>query len=75
MKDSLALYPCVCVCVCVCVGGWVCVWVWVCVCVCVGGCVYVCERERDKATASRALHTRVYGSSNTATLRIHSDEL
>ncbi len=37
--------------------------------------VCVCERERDKATASRALHTRVYGTSNTATLRIHSDEL
>ncbi len=40
-----------------------------CVCVCVCVCV------RDKATASRALHTRVYGTSNTATLRIHSDEL
>ncbi len=39
--------------------------------------VCVCEsvRERDKATASCALHTRVYGTSNTATLRIHSDEL
>ncbi len=37
----------------------------VCVCVCV----------RDKATASSASHYRVYGTSNTATLRIHSDEL
>ncbi len=56
-----------------------------CVCVCVFVCVRVCEREcvvvcvcvcvRDKATASRALHTRVYGTSNTATLRIHSDGL
>ncbi len=35
----------------------------------------VCVRVRDKATASRALHTRVYGTSNRATLRIHSDEL
>ncbi len=42
-------------------------------CVCV--CVFVCVCERDKATASRVLHTRVYGTSNTATLRIHSDEL
>ncbi len=33
-------------------------------------CVCVCE----KATASRALHTRVYGTSNTATLLIHSDD-
>ncbi|MGL6080994.1 MAG: hypothetical protein ACRC4N_00525 [Gammaproteobacteria bacterium] len=40
-----------------------------CLCVCV--CVCVC----DKATASCALHTRVYGTSNTATLLIHSDEL
>ncbi len=56
-----------------------------CVCVCVCVCVRVRVRERecvvvcvrDKATASRALHTRVYGrpTSNTATLRIHSDEL
>ncbi len=38
-------------------------------------CVCVCVCERDKATASRALHTRVCGTSNTATLRIHSDEL
>ncbi len=38
-------------------------------------CVCVCVCERDKATASRALHTRVYGTSNTATLRIESDEL
>ncbi len=44
-------------------------------CMCVYVCVCVCERESDKATASRALHTRVYGTSNTATLRIHSDEL
>ncbi len=29
----------------------------------------------DKATVSRALHTTVYGTSNTATLLIHSDEL
>ncbi len=36
-------------------------------------CVCVCVR--DKATASRARHTRVYGTSNTATLLIHSDEL
>ncbi len=35
----------------------------------------MCVCEKDKATASRALHTRVYGTSNTATLRIHSDEL
>ncbi len=41
----------------------------VCVCVCVCVCVW------DKDTASRALHTTVYGTSNTATLRIHSDEL
>ncbi len=40
-----------------------------------GACVFVCVCVRDKATASRALHTRVYGTSNTATLRIHSDEL
>ncbi len=39
-----------------------------------GVCVWgVCER--DKATASRALHTTVYGTSKTATLRIHSNEL
>ncbi len=44
-------------------------------CVFLCGCVCVCVCERDKATASRALHTRVYGTSNTATLRIHSDEL
>ncbi len=37
--------------------------------------VCVCVFERDKATASPALHTTVYGTSNTATLRIHSDEL
>ncbi len=41
----------------------------VCVCVC------VCVGVWDKATANRALHTRDYGRSNTATLRIHSDEL
>ncbi len=35
----------------------------------------VCVCVRDKATASPALHTRVYGTSNTATLRIHSVEL
>ncbi len=63
MKDSLALYLSLCMYVCVCV----------CVCMCV--CVCVCVFVRDKATASRALHTRVYGTSNTATLRIHSDEL
>ncbi len=33
--------------------------------------VCVCETKK----ASRELHTRVYGTSNTATLRIHSDEL
>ncbi len=59
MKDSLTLYLSLRV--------RACVRVRVCVCVC------VCER--DKATASRALHTTVYGTSNTATLRIHSDEL
>ncbi len=62
MKDSLALYLSLGARVSVCV----------CVCVCVCG---VCERERDKATASRALHTTVHGTSNTATLLIHSDEL
>ncbi len=62
---------CVCVCVCVCLCVRVCERECVVVCVCV--CVCVCVR--DKATASRALHTRVYGTSNTATLRIHSDEL
>ncbi len=36
-----------------------------CVCVCVCVCVSV----------SVCVHTRVYGTSNTATLRIHSDEL
>ncbi len=35
----------------------------------------MCVCERDKATASCALHTRVYGTPNTATLRIDSDEL
>ncbi len=52
-----------------------CVCVCVCVCVCERVCVCVCVCVRDTATASRALHTRVYGTSNTATLRIHSDEL
>ncbi len=57
----------------------------VCVCVCVWEretklrralCVCVCEWERERQSyASPALHTRVYGTSNTATLRIHSDEL
>ncbi len=40
--------------------------------------LYISLRARgvcDKATESSALHTRVYGTSNTATLRIHSDEL
>ncbi len=45
------------------------------VCVCERVRVCVCVRERDKATASRELHTRVYGTSNTATLRIHLGEL
>ncbi len=42
---------------------------------CARMCVCVCVCERDKATASRALHTRVYGTSNTTTMCIHSDEL
>ncbi len=33
-----------------------------------------CE-EKSKVTASRVLHTRAYGTSNTGALRIHSDDL
>ncbi len=36
--------------------------------------VCVCVRETKLRRAMR-IHTRVYGSSNTAILRIHSDEL
>ncbi len=42
--------------------------------VCVRVCVCVCERETKLRRAVR-LNTRIYGTSNTATLRIHSDEL
>ncbi len=35
-------------------------------------CVCLCETKRRRDVR---LHTRVYGTSNTATLRIHSDEL
>ncbi len=45
---------------------------YLCVCVCV--CVCVCARVRKPRRAVRR-HTRVYGTSNTAALRIHSDEL
>ncbi len=40
------------------------------VCVCV--CVCVCVRKLRQVVR---LHTRVYGTSNTATLHIHSEEL
>ncbi len=41
-----------------------------CICVCVR--VRVCDRKPRRAVRR---HTRVYGTSNTAALRIHSDEL
>ncbi len=44
----------------------------VCVCVRVRVRVRVCVRKPRRAVRR---HTRVYGTSNTATLRIHSDEL
>ncbi len=46
----------------------------VCVCACACACVCVCVCVRKPRRAVRR-HTRVYGTSNTATLLIHSDEL
>ncbi len=35
----------------------------------------LCAWDESKVTASRALHTRAYCTSNTGALRIHSDDL
>ncbi len=51
---------------------YLCVCVCVCVRACVRACVCVCVRKPRRAVRR---HTRVYGTSNTAALRIHSDEL
>ncbi len=49
---------------------------YLCVCAyaCVRACVRACVCVRKLRRAVRR-HTRVYGTSNTAALRIHSDEL